>query len=133
MLSDRSRTWPGRVPGLAGLDFGGGVGSPGASWASLGHLLGALGRLLGSLGCLLAGLGHLLGASWLSGTAPTSILGASGTNFEGPKAPILEDLASILSKRFHSIPFPAYHCVPCYSMPLPFQDNPFKDASFGFS
>ena len=82
----------------------------------------------GSLGCLLAGLGHLLGASWLSGTAPTSILGASGTNFEGPKAPILEDLASILSKRFHSIPFPAYRSISCHSTPfhsIPLRSIPF--------
>ena len=44
------------------------------SWASLGRSWPLLGRLLNALGRLLAGLGRLLGASWLSGTFPTSIL-----------------------------------------------------------
>ena len=65
MLPERSRTRSGRVPDLAGLDFGGGWGSPGPSWASLGRLLGALARFLGALGLLLADLGCLLGASAL--------------------------------------------------------------------
>ena len=52
---------------------------------SLGRLLGVLGRLLGCLwcplGCLLAGLGRLLGASWLSGTSRTWILGVFRRSF----------------------------------------------------
>ena len=74
----------------------------GASWASLGRSWALLGRLLGARRPLLVGLGRLLGASWLLETSPTSILEASGTNFEGPRALMLEDLATILSKRCFS-------------------------------
>ena len=59
-------------------------------------------------------------------------LGASGTDFGGPGAPIWEDLASILSKRFHSIPFHAHHATAFHSMsfhsipshPIPFHYIP---------
>ena len=120
----------------------------GVSWASLGRSWALLGRLLGALGRLLPGLGRLLGASSLSGTPLTSILGASEANSEGPGAFILKNPASILSKRLHSVPFysiplhcipfhstpfhsillraVAFHSLPFDSIPLPFRSTPFR-------
>ena len=57
-------------------------------------------------------------------------LRSSGNDFEGPGAPILEDLSSMPSKRYHAIPFLAHHSVPCISTtfrsirPLPYIDQP---------
>ena len=45
-------------------------------------------------------------------------LGASGTDFGGPGAPIWEDLASILSKRFHVILFHTHDSIPFHAIPL---------------
>ena len=73
----------------------------GVSWASLGRSWALLGRLLGALGRLLPCLGRLWGASSLSGTPLTSILGASEANSEGPGAPACGCIP------FHLIPF---HC-----------------------
>ena len=92
MLPERTRTRPGRVPTLPGLILEGVWSLLGprrrlldiswallnASWAPLGRLLGPSGLVLGTF-CI----------SWLSRTSPTSILGASGLNFEGPGAAIL--------------------------------------------
>ena len=107
MLPERSRTRPGSVPDLAGLDFGGVGGLPaplerlsGISWALLGASWAPLRRSWAPLGWSWAPLGCILALR----DVPDLDFGASGTNFEGPGAPILEDLASILSKRFHSIP-----------------------------
>ena len=92
MLPERTRTRPGRVPALPGLILE-------EVWSALGplkRLLDISWALLNAswapLGPLWTGLRHLLCASWLSRTSPTSILGASGANLDGPGAPVLEDL-----------------------------------------
>ena len=55
-------------------------------------------------------------------------MGASGTDFGGLRAPILEDLASILSKRFY--PFNCISCTPFQSIPFHFIPFPFHTIPF---
>ena len=108
------------------------------SWLKLAHVAHfshffALGRVSGALGRLLAGLGCLSGGSWLSGTSPPSILGASRLHFEGPRTLILENPASILSNRCHSIPGHSMHTVPFHSTsfhPMPFHCIAFRSIPF---
>ena len=66
------------------------------------------------------------------------LLGASGTDFGNPGAPLKEDLTSILNKQFHPIPFHSMHTVPLHaasfhSIPLhsvPFHSVPFHSIPF---
>ena len=71
------------------------MGSPGPSWASLGHLLGALERFLGASWTLLGSSGLVLSVFFVhrgSRGRPDLDFGTPPTNFEGPEALVLEDL-----------------------------------------
>ena len=103
-VRDAFRTLPGSI--LEGVK---GLPAPlgrllGVSWALLGASWAPLGRSWAPLGWSWAPLGCILALR----DVPDLDFGASGTNFEGPGASILEDLASILNKRFHSIPIHAH-------------------------
>ena len=101
----------------------------------LGRLMGALGRFLRTLGRFWLDLGRILLTFWVVWASKMGswALGVSGTDLGGPRTPIWEDLASILSKLFHFIRFHAHHSIsfqphsiPFYSIPFyPFHSIPF--------
>ena len=103
----------------------------GASWMHLGRLMGALGRFLRTLGPFSLDLGRILLTFWVVWASKMGswALGVSGTDLGGPRTPIWEDLASILSKLFHFIRFHAHHSISFqpHSIPFyPFHSIPFK-------
>ena len=67
---------------------------------------------------------------------PKANLSAPGSlqdRFWSPGAPIWEDLASMLSKQFHSIPFHSMHTIPFHSIPfhsIPIYSIPFHSIPF---